>query len=101
MTIPVACPDCKFSFHVKDTKAGTTGKCPQCKAPILVPGGEPAEPELMQVKIVAVDVSMGDFFVLFLRAIPAFLLASFVVGTMLGFGYGLVYAFFQVLTRLY
>jgi Zn-dependent protease with chaperone function len=36
-TYGVQCPSCKFAFRVKPEWAGRTGRCPQCKGPIVIP----------------------------------------------------------------
>lgn len=42
-TYGVQCPACKFAFKVKPEWAGRTGRCPQCKSPIVIPS-PPAAP---------------------------------------------------------
>ena len=43
MAISVTCGSCKTAFRVKDEHAGKRGKCPHCKASLVVPSSPPAE----------------------------------------------------------
>jgi DNA-directed RNA polymerase subunit RPC12/RpoP len=44
MTIRYKCDECGSVLNIKDEKAGTTGRCPKCKAEFLVPAPDAAGP---------------------------------------------------------
>ena len=45
MSIRVECPSCQVAFGVGDEFAGKRGKCPKCKATIVVPAAATATPQ--------------------------------------------------------
>lgn len=59
MPIEVRCDECGSSFRAADALAGKRGKCPQCKAAIVVPGA-PARVERAAVAAVE-DVEAGTY----------------------------------------
>ncbi|MCX5655889.1 MAG: M48 family metallopeptidase [Planctomycetota bacterium] len=50
----IQCPACKFAFKVKPEWAGRTGRCPQCKGPIVIPS-PPAAPGAAPIVAAAPD----------------------------------------------
>ena len=41
MSITVECQSCQRKLSAPDNYAGTLGACPNCKAPVAFPGGQP------------------------------------------------------------
>jgi len=50
MSIPVTCPSCNSSFHVKAEFAGKSGQCPKCRTVIHVPIDFPEPPPAPKAK---------------------------------------------------